>query len=457
MTKRYIISCAVNNTKLHVGWGSIKQYAHETGATILVQAAMYKNPTASRGKNKKVRDNTYAEELKPYLTRKDIRLGQNLTFFGSAPVQPTASTAFGGLEVAAGYTSGILGHVKRQMTVVPTDSRTPRVLWTTGAITMPKYSRSRAGWKASKHHVIGALIVEVERGGEFFVRNVSINRDGSFTDLDRVYTPTGSKQAPAALTLTLGDIHVGHEDEEVLGATRDLVALLRPKHLVLHDVYDGSARSHHRHSQRDRYDARFDRVEKEVEAVARFLQECSTTWSPKQMEVDVISSNHHDHLTRWLEEHDGRQDPVNDPYHSHLKSRCYLFRDQHGRWPNELELECRRLGVGGRVKFIGREESLKVGPVEHAFHGDKGVNGTRGSLRAYTRLGVKCTIGHSHTPGILDGVFQTGLTATKLMEYNHRPSTWLHAHVVLGADGKRQLIVIVKGRYRAEPAQRRAA
>jgi hypothetical protein len=459
MTKRFIISTAVNNTPRHQGFvASMATYAEETGAERIVMAALYRNPTAKRGKAKRKVDQTYDPELVPFLTRKDIKLGRNLTLFGSVPVQPTANTALTGLEVYASGTSGIIGHVKRQLQVIPTDSRTPRVLWTTGACTIAKYSRSRAGARAAKHHVIGALIVEVEKNGDFFVRNVTANPGGSFTDLDRVYTPKGSKPAPRALSVVLGDIHVGQEDEEVLGASQDLVTLLKPKHLVLHDVYDGSSRSHHRTTTRDRFDARFDLVEKEVESVARFLHEAGYgCWGDHTMEVDVIRANHDEHLTRWLEEHDHKKDIVNDPYYCALKARCYAFRKEHGRWPNELELECRRLGVGARVKFIGREDSLKVGNVEHAFHGDKGVNGSRGSLRGYAKLGVKVTIGHSHTPGILDGAFQTGVTGTKLMGYNHRPSTWLHAHVVLGADGKRQMVIIVNGRFRAEPAQRRAA
>lgn len=448
MTRKYIVTTAVNDTKAHQGFMDSIAHLVAEGYELKIMAAMYKNPTAKRGKAKRIKDQTYDAQLVPYLTRKDVRLGRNITLFGSVPVQPTANTALSGLEVYASGTSGIIGHVKRQMQVIPTDDRTPRVLWTTGACTLAKYSRTRAGARAKKHHVIGALIVECERGGEFFVRNVTANADGSFTDLDKLYTPKGVKQAPRALSVTLGDIHVGHEDEDVLAASEELVSLLRPQHLVLHDVYDGSSRSHHRMSTRDRWDTRYDLVENEVVAVSAALRRFQS-WGATEM--DIVRSNHDEHLTRWLEEFDHKKDIVNDPYYCALKARCYDFRKEFGRWPNELELECRRLGLKGLFKFLDREESLKIGDVQHAFHGDKGVNGSRGSLRAYAKLGVKVTIGHSHTPGILDGAFQTGVTASKLMGYNHMPSTWLHAHVVLGADGKRQLIIIVGGRFRADP------
>jgi len=42
------------------------------------------------------------------------------------------------------------------------------------------------------------------------------------------------------------------------------------------------------------------------------------------------------------------------------------------------------------------------------------------------------------------------------MGYNRRPSTWLNAHCVLHADGRRQMIIVIKGRFRAEPEHKQA-
>jgi hypothetical protein len=451
MTKRYLITTAVNETRVHTGfWGALKTYAREQGAELLVVAAMYKNPTAKRGKAKRLAESVYAKQVVPYLTRDTIRLGRNLTLFADVPVQPTASSPTSGFEVLCAGTSAIIGHVKRAMTVVPTETRSPRVIWSTGACTLAKYSKSRAGARAKRHHALGAVVVECERGGDFYVRHVSGNHDGSFTDLDRVYTATGSRPAPSALSVVLGDVHVGHEDEAVLEASEALVDLLKPKHLVLHDVLDMSSRSHHRQGERDRYDGRFDTVEAEVKANAAMLTRFAH-WDCGQ--VDVVRSNHDEHLTRWLQEFRPDQDIVNVPYWHRLKARVYDHREEHGSWPNEFEMEMRRLEVPYYVKFLSREDSLRVGNVEHSFHGDDGVNGSRGSILGYTKLGAKVTIGHSHTPGIRDGVFQTGVTGSRRMGYNRRPSTWLNAHVVLHADGKRQLVVIINGKFRGTPCQ----
>lgn len=445
--KRFIISTAVNDTKVHAGFfASMQQYAKANNAELLIVAAKYKNPTAKRGPAKKLRDCTYAAELLPYLVDHEMKLGPNLTLFANLPIQPTASNPTSGLEVFCQRSSAIVGHVKRALSVVPTDHRTPRVIWSTGACTVAKYSRSRAGVRAKKHHVFGAVVVDVARSGKFFVRNVSALSDGSFSDLDKRYTPRGVRKNDRALSVTAGDIHVGQEDDAALEALEGLVACMKPKHLVLHDVLDFDARSHHRQDTFSRYERRFDTVEAEMVANAAFYQRVSS-WEAD--EIDVVESNHHEHLTRWLREFKEENDPVNAPFYHQLKGDLYRAYNENGEWPNAYELEMRAHDVDPGVRFLKRSDSLKLARVEHAFHGDHGISGSRGSIRAYARLGVKVTIGHSHTPGILDGVFQVGVTGKLDMGYNSRPSTWLHAHVVLHADGKRQMVVCVGSEFRA--------
>jgi hypothetical protein len=448
-TKRYIVTTAVNNTLVHSGfWAAIQQYAKWNNAEILVVKNRYKNPT-SKNENKKTKaEEWYDTNVLPYLTDKDIVLGKNLTLFGSMPVQPTASNPTNGMEVYASETSGIIGHVKRQMTVIPTDHRTPRVMWSTGACTVAKYSRTRAGQRAKKHHILGAVVVEIV-GSKFYARNVTANarKDGGFSDLELYYGPHNVYENERALSVTLGDIHVGQEDEAALEAAEKLVTLMNPHSLVLHDVLDFDARSHHRQTPEARWDRRFDTVSGELDANAQFFERV-VSWD-FDGEIAVVESNHHEHLMRWLREFKEENDVVNVPFYLRFKADLYEARNETGKWPNAYELAMRQRGIEPGIRFLTRESKYKLARVEHAFHGDKGVNGARGSIKAYAKLGVKCTIGHSHTPGILDGVFQTGVTGKLDMEYNYRPNTWLHAHVVLHADGKRQMIVTIEEDFRA--------
>ena len=100
--------------------------------------------------------------------------------------------------------------------------------------------------------------------------------------------------------------------------------------------------------------------------------------------------------------------------------------------------------------FFGleRDESLVLGSVELSLHGDKGPNGARGSRSNLKRIGVKTIIGHSHSPGIDGGCYQTGTSTPLRLDYNKGPSSWLNCHCVLYANGKRSLLPIIDGEWR---------
>jgi hypothetical protein len=84
---------------------------------------------------------------------------------------------------------------------------------------------------------------------------------------------------------------------------------------------------------------------------------------------------------------------------------------------------------------------------ELAQHGDKGTNGSRGSLLQFRKLNTKVIVGHYHSPGRKDGALAVG-TSTKLrLPYCQGPSSWLHSHVIVHNDGKAQHINFIKGEF----------
>jgi hypothetical protein len=59
------------------------------------------------------------------------------------------------------------------------------------------------------------------------------------------------------------------------------------------------------------------------------------------------------------------------------------------------------------------------------------------------------SIGDKHTPEIMDGVYCAG--CMKLSHgYNKGPSSWAIAHIVQYANGKRSIITLQSGKWRAE-------
>jgi hypothetical protein len=58
-----------------------------------------------------------------------------------------------------------------------------RFLYTTGAVTERNYVQKKAGQKAEFHHNYGALMVEVDKEGTPFVRQLAADDTGAFQDL----------------------------------------------------------------------------------------------------------------------------------------------------------------------------------------------------------------------------------------------------------------------------------
>ena len=76
-------------------------------------------------------------------------------------------------------------------------------------------------------------------------------------------------------------------------------------------------------------------------------------------------------------------------------------------------------------------------------------NGARGSIKNLRRVGVRVMIGHAHSPGANEGAMQVGTSSRLQLEYNHGGvSGWLHTHGLVHANGKRQLVTIINGKYR---------
>jgi hypothetical protein len=119
-------------------------------------------------------------------------------------------------------------------------------------------------------------------------------------------------------------------------------------------------------------------------------------------------------------------------------------------YPNPFELYCSDTFSKEKLKveFLIRNVSHKIKDIEVGLHGDKGQNGSRGSRKQLSSLPSKTIIGHSHSPGIEKGCYQVGTSSYLKLEYNSGPSSWLQTHCIIYKNGKRQLINIIKGKWK---------
>ena len=460
----YIITSAQNATRIHEGFFSaLLQYKDYRNAELLVIPYRYRNPTSVWLSGDKDSE-WWWEPLRPYLVQNQIKLCEGLQIMGQIKMQPTAVTPLSGFDTITGMDSAVFGHPKIQLKTVPTpQNKLPKILTTTGSCTEENYTDTKTGHKGKFHHNISALIVEVD-GDKYHVRHIHGEDDGSFYDLDYYYTPRGRRKYGRAVGLVPGDIHAQFIDKRVEKALFEgpdsIVGVLDPEFHVYHDVEDFYPRNHH-HKNNDviaygKHHYGRNNVEEGLQISADFIDRHTRP----NMRNFIPRPNHDEAFDRWLQECDPKLDPENARFYYYMKYNQLTetemtatgFRTFNAfEWWCNNPLDKRGLEHVEQTKFLRRDENLMVGgiDIELGFHGDQGNNGGRGSINSFSKIGPKSVIGHSHSPGILEGVYQVGVTARLDLEYASGASSWMHTHCIIYPNGSRVLINVIGGEWRA--------
>lgn len=454
--RRLVITAAQNATPVNRAFlASLLTYCRARQAQLIVIPYRYKNPT-SMWSEQAEHDDWWAPELAPYLMDQRVELNENLVLLADIKTQPTASTPLQGFETVTGARSAIIGHPKLALKTVPTpQSRMAKILTTTGAVTEKNYIESKAGKKAEHHHTFGAAVVEMD-GKRFHLRQINAVRDGSFCDLQYEFAGDKVRQRDVA-ALVMGDTHAEFVDPDVIKATFEgpdsIVATLKPKTLVWHDLHDFYARNHH---HRGEVFINFAKHHYGLNNVRKALEETFALVdrvTPKGVRNIFVPSNHPDALARWVKEADPKSDPENCVFWAEtFVAMCQGARmtetgartiDPFVYWAQRM------LKTAKQAQFPSRSDAVVIEGIDVNHHGDAGPNGARGTLKSFTRIGVKSVIGHSHSPGIDEGAYQVGHNSRGNLEYQRGPSSWLPADCIIYANGKRSLLFIIDGEWRA--------
>jgi hypothetical protein len=450
--KRFVITAAQNATPVHEGFlNSLKAYCKHNSAELIVIPLRYKNAT-SQWSEAQENAEVWDESLKPYLYNQRKKLNDNLVLMADVKTQPTARTPLSGFEALTHGESGILGHTKIQLLTVPTpQGQLPKIMTTTGAVTIPNYTKTKAGAIGAFHHAQAAVAVDIV-GKKFFLYQLNSVKDGSFQHLRESYHPDGRVEQEVVQALILGDTHRKFMDKAVAQATfgaGGIVEALDPATLVFHDLHDAYAENvHHRGNPFIAVAKRgsgFDDVRKEIEGDIEWLNEVCA-----KREGVIVASNHDNMLYRWIRDHDWKLDPTNAEFY--LETALYMVRHtlmlSSGTSTPDPFIYWVEQNNNSNITCLHPDESYNVAGIELGFHGDKGPNGARGSRNNMKRIGVKTVIGHAHSPGIDEGCYQCGTSSPLKLEYTGGPSSWMHAHCVLYPSGKRSLMFIIDGKWR---------
>lgn len=469
----FLLTSAQNNTKVHTEtWSSLLGYlawlqsqrkVHR--ADLMVSKFTY-NKSAYGRKSVKPGGQPTKEDLaalwfdpaiEEYCQtddkQTDVQLAPSLMWVNRANILPTAEAPLSGFEAHYGSLSAVYPHAKIALESVANSAADhPKLMYTTGTVTRLNYVQKKAGLKAEHHHCYGAAIVEVDSEGNHWVRHLNADSQGRMFDLDRIITSDGKVSTGNGVhCITWGDVHAAQLDpvvEEAAWGANGMLDELLPAEQHVHDLYDMHAANHHNTNSFHRRYRLFvneqHRVLDELRLTAEFVRKAHRDG----VKMVIVRSNHDDALERWLDAADYRDDLENAEIYLEAQLEWVKqVRKGNDNWMM-LEWALRRFEIPEDVTFLGRDESYLIcRSIECGNHGDDGPNGSRGSLNSFHKMGRKQNLGHLHTARIRDGVYFTGLCATP--DYRRGPNSHSVSHIVTYPNGKRTIVTMLNGKWRA--------
>ena len=476
---RYILTSAQNNTHVHPELlENLSALADYYQAEIIVGTYTYNQNhygklSVKRGKDKPEETKLwYDPAIVDFIKDQRIQLAPGLMWCGEYNALPTNVNPLAGLESYTGRQSAIFPHAKLAMRSIATmQGEGVKLNYTTGTVTQRNYIQKREGAIAEFHHIYGALLVEVNSQGNWWVRQ--LNQDegtNSLQDLD-VYVQDGKVTTGVRVeAITHGDLHGVFADPDVVNASLDMVDALTPKFQFLHDVMEGAAVNPHQRKYNTNHEKfhtwlrGYHKLENELVDTVKLLERYERPFS----KTVIVDSNHDDAwIKRWLREYDYRKDPPNTEIFLDLQkylygeirngvtedeSRARTANPKFVRDINVLEYALRKFGgYKAKTKFLAADESFLtcVRKIENGQHGHFGSSGKFGSPAELSKMGRKANTAHTHSAGIYNGLYVAGTSSKLRWDYAKGPSSWSHTHIITYPNGKRTLVTIYAGKWRA--------
>jgi hypothetical protein len=449
--KRFVVTTVVTGKELNKDfYASLQNYCSRMDACLLLI------PCADIASTRSSWTWTFPPELQDanFITE-DVELNENI-FISSIRLSAKQIKPTTGLNrIGQRNGSYIFASPKQFLEYVvtsPETGRLPHAIMTPGALTVADYETDlymseRTAYIAQNDHVYGAVIVEIQDEQIFHFRQVQCDADGVVIDLGIEYWPNGEITYINS-SIVLGDWHSGYTDPVVKDLLVDIVDTVGCSTAFIHDFFDGTSISHH--------DLNFPLklAKKAMENKSSLENELETgaydlLWLLGLFErLVMVKGNHDEFLSRYLIKGTYVQDPQN-----HYISLTLAKELLDGNDPLKYGYE--QTGVLTeeelkRIKWLRRDEEYKIAGIELGQHGDLGLNGSKGSLMSMERSFGDCVVGHAHSAAILRGVWRVGTSTNLRLDYTVGPTSWCQTHCIVYPNGSRQLINIIKGKWRLE-------
>ncbi len=473
---RYVLTSLQNNTHLHPGFnnllGLVDYYdgLPQSSCELMIgtfsyQKAAYGSKSVKRGtldghEGDKI---WYAPEAEKYIVDKMIALAPALVWNGHMNILPTNKHPLTDFDGYNGRMSNIVPHAQIAMeSVASMPDEAAKLNFSTGTIGQMNYIQKRAGIIAEQRHSYGAVLVEVNSAGSWWVRQLHIDKDDAICDIGPEGTVGGIRvqggevrQEDIVEAINWGDAHASEMDlwvRELGWSKGGMLDQLHPKFQFMNDLFSMRSRGHWDlkkfHTMYRKYSVGEESVEEEVQVTADFMVEANRDWC----EMVVVPSNHDKHLERWLEEADFRIDPTNARYFCWLQYNYLDQIDRDNRSFSVLEFALGDVGAPA-ARYLDIDESFVIcrdtpnGGVECGLHGHEGNNGARGSTQGLTKLGRAINKGHDHIAAIRLNVYSAGACASTY-PYMNGPHSHSITHTVTFKNSTRQQLTMWDNKFR---------
>lgn len=430
----YFFTWAQENTPVHKEFFDyMKQYAEYRGAEIGVIAGRYRHKNSIHTWNSD--EPSWATEVLPYLTLKRHGIHKYLSVLADVKILPTAMMPMTGFEGFESEVSIIIGHPKIQLKVVPTlEGYRKKEIYTTGACTLMNYTDSKAGKKGEFHHTLGFVVVETD-GDEFYMRHVTAIDDGSFIDLNTSVDSKGITKGDFVSLYVCGDKHYPEVDSEMEEAGRKMMKIFKPDYVRLDDVFNSHSISHHEKKFPIKLYQRYKKGESILRKELDELKSALSWYNEQDFKVIVTKSNHDVFLDKHIDSGDWKKDIPNALEYIQCAAILLENKAPKGLIPYFINQWY------PNIIALSDNESFRVNGWEQAIHGDRGSNGSRGSIVQFKRLSTKMITAHTHSPSRYDGVITVGTNTPLRAGYNVGPSSWALSDAIVHKNGKSQQLI----------------
>lgn len=446
--KKFIITTAVNGQKANKNFlRGLDQLAAEHGAQILVLPC---NDPAHNLDNE-VEWHFDAVMNNYNIVFEELYLNDRIHISDFPVNAKQVNPTLGLSRITQGRGSFIFASPKQMLEydAVP-QPRMPHARMSTGACTIPNYKSSRGNSKrnafiAEHDHMIGAIFVEIVDEKMYHFTQVRAESTGIFSFFGKRYN--GARVSASKPSLIMGDYHAGEHEEAVVKGLLGMIDEYEIEDVFIHDMFNGLSINHHEDDNivvKARR-AKNGQLSLEEELRTTFEQVNRITSKKSVKKVHWVMSNHEEFLHRYLQQGRFQKDFQN-------MELAFKILPRMIDGENPIKVAADLLGVlthPEKIVWLSRHDSVTVGGYECGAHGDKGPNGTKGSVTGLEKAYGKCIRGHTHTPGIMRGVITIGTTSKKQLGYNVGPSSWMHTSALAYEDtGSAQLVNFIMGRYR---------